>query len=146
MRLTRPFIIMGNVARNEGWGLYTRLAFQKQAGAFLASARKSRPVFGPLQILWPVRGHTFFASPGKAGITHYTLLRKVVCQRGAPFGNPEHYFGPKWPEVVSIHKAATTVLCCGLVCCKSSGCRLSDLQDFGENRSRSFHQKVCGTA
>ena len=29
-------------------------------------------------------------SAAPAGITHYTLLRKVVCQRGpaAPFGNP----------------------------------------------------------
>jgi len=42
------------------------------------------------------------------GITHYTLLRKGVCQRGIPFGNPGHYFGPTWPEVVSIHRAETT--------------------------------------
>ena len=31
---------------------------------------------------------SFYPPAVTAGITHYTLLRKVVCQRGIPFGNP----------------------------------------------------------
>ena len=31
---------------------------------------------------------SFYPSAVTAGITHYTLRCKVVCQRGIPFGNP----------------------------------------------------------
>ena len=33
-------------------------------------------------------GNGIFTATPTERITHYTLLRKVVCQRGNPFGNP----------------------------------------------------------
>ncbi len=51
---------------------------------------KSQPVFLPEQTGRKKHRTPFPPSATPAGITHYTLLRKVVCQMGAlpPFGNP----------------------------------------------------------
>ena len=50
----------------------------------------SQPVFLPEQTGRKKHRTPFPPSATPAGITHYTLLRKVVCQMGAlpPFGNP----------------------------------------------------------
>ena len=54
------------------------------------SFTKSQPVFLPEQAGRKKHRTPFPPSATPAGITHYTLLRKVVCQMGAlpPFGNP----------------------------------------------------------
>ena len=51
---------------------------------------KIQPVFLPEQTGRKKHRTPFPPSATPAGITHYTLLRKVVCQMGAlpPFGNP----------------------------------------------------------
>ena len=51
---------------------------------------KIQPVFLPEQTGRIKHRPPFPPSATPAGITHYTLLRKVVCQMGAlpPFGNP----------------------------------------------------------
>ena len=49
---------------------------------------KIQPVFLPEQTGRIKHRPPFPPSATTAGITHYTLLRKVVCQRGHPFGNP----------------------------------------------------------
>ena len=51
---------------------------------------KSQPVFLPEQTGRKKHRTPFPPSATPAGITHYTLLRKVVCQMGAlpPFGTP----------------------------------------------------------
>ena len=51
---------------------------------------KSQPVFLPEQTGRKKHRTPFPPSATPAGITHYILLRKVVCQMGAlpPFGNP----------------------------------------------------------
>ena len=51
---------------------------------------KIQPVFLPEQTGCKKHRTPFPPSATPAGITHYTLLRKVVCQMGAlpPFGNP----------------------------------------------------------
>ncbi len=59
---------------------------RKRTGFFFAPAHKN-----PARFPAGASGATPLPpSAAPAGITHYTLLRKVVCQRGAapPFGNP----------------------------------------------------------
>ena len=69
---------------------------------------KIQPVFLPEQTGRKKHRTSFPPSATPAGITHYTLLRKVVCQRGNPFGNPRQQnrryaalFGSIPPFVVS---------------------------------------------
>ena len=49
---------------------------------------KIQPVFLPEQTGRMKHRTPFSPSATPAGITHYTLLRKVVCQGASPFGNP----------------------------------------------------------
>ena len=61
----------------ENSPIFCSFPFAKIQSVFLPEQTgriKHRPPFPP--------------SATTAGITHYTLLRKVVCQRGHPFGNP----------------------------------------------------------
>ena len=70
---------------------YTPCLLMKTALRLRLPAPQAQPVFLPLQMPLPSPAATAFetATPTER-ITHYTLLRKVVCQKGAlpPFGNP----------------------------------------------------------
>ncbi len=69
---------------------------------------KSQPVFLPEQTGRKKHRTPFPPSATPAGITHYTLLRKVVCQMGAlpPFGNPH-----KKRRYATLHGAHTAFSC-----------------------------------
>ena len=69
---------------------------------------KIQPVFLPEQTGCKKHRTPFPPSATPAGITHYTLLRKVVCQMGAlpPFGNPH-----KKRRYATLHGAHTAFSC-----------------------------------
>ena len=71
-------------------GLYTCRRSPKTDRLFVRS-RSKKPARFPAGASGAQKHRTPLPpSAAPAGITHYTLLRKVVCQRGpaAPFGNP----------------------------------------------------------
>ena len=53
---------------------------------------KIQPIFLPEQTGRIKHRTPFSPSATPAGITHYTLRCKVVCQRGIPFGNPYLFY------------------------------------------------------
>ena len=79
-----------SVGRGTGAFIYLP-PFSETSPIFCSfSFTKSQPVFLPEQTGRKKHRTPFPPSATPAGITHYTLLRKVVCQMGAlpPFGTP----------------------------------------------------------
>ena len=75
---------------------YTPCLLMKTALRLRLPAPQAQPVFLPLQMPLPSPAATAFetATPTER-ITHYTLLRKVVCQKGAlpPLETPDNKTG-----------------------------------------------------
>ena len=69
--------------RTKNGGVHIRpVCCRKQTCACGSTPHKHSPVFLPLQMPLLSSAATFTATPTER-ITHYTLLRKVVCQMGA---------------------------------------------------------------
>jgi len=76
--------------RGRGPGAsYTPCLLAKTVLRLWHPAPQAQPVFLPLQMPLPSTAATAFeAATPTERITHYTLLRKVVCQGASPFGFP----------------------------------------------------------
>lgn len=62
-----------------------------ESAQFFAHPHSQKPVrfpAGQSERFHPAK-LSFYPPAVTAGITHYTLRCKVVCQRGSPFGNPD---------------------------------------------------------
>ena len=69
---------------DEGWGLsYTPLSAAETGPLFPASQPQTKPCFlAASNALALPSGNCIFTATPTERITHYTLLRKVVCQMG----------------------------------------------------------------
>ena len=83
-------ILSRSPAWDKGRGLsYTPCLLAKPVLRLRLHATQSQPCFPAVSnALALPGGNPIFAATPTERITHYTLLRKVVCQGASPFGNP----------------------------------------------------------